>query len=60
MLLVAVACYVFLPAADPPDATITVTNLPRGDADRPQTLNVPNGPSSRHSVSVVFTDHPVD
>ena len=26
--------------------TITVTNIPRGDTDRPQTLNVPNWPSS--------------
>ena len=40
--------------------TITVTNLPRGDADHPQTLNVPNWPSSGHAISVVFTDWPVD
>ena len=51
---------VFLPAADPPDGTITVPNIPRGDTDRPQTLNVPNWPSSTHSISVVFTDYPVD
>lgn len=40
--------------------TITVTNLPRGDAERPQTLNVPNWPSDEHAVSVVFTDWAVD
>jgi hypothetical protein len=26
----------------------------------PQTLNVPNWPSDRHSISVIFADHPVD
>ena len=51
---------VFLPASPDGSGTITVTNLPRGDAARPQTLNVPNWPSSEHSVSVVFTDWEVD
>jgi pimeloyl-ACP methyl ester carboxylesterase len=51
---------VFLPGADEPDGTITLTNWPRGDADRPQTINVPNWASSEHSISVVFTDYPVD
>lgn len=51
---------VFMPALDVPDGTITVTNLPRGDAGNPQTLNVPNWASSGHAVSVVFADHPVD
>ena len=32
---------VFMPASPDGSGTITVTNLPRGDADRPQTLNVP-------------------
>lgn len=50
---------VFMPAADAPDGTITVTNI-RGDADRRQTLNVPNWSSRGHSISVVFTGHPVD
>jgi len=49
-----------LPAADPPDGTISVVNLPRGDRSAPQTLHVPNWPSSGHAISVVFTDHPVD
>jgi hypothetical protein len=51
---------VFMPASDAADGTITVTNFPRGDRDEPQTLNVPNWPSSGHSISVVFTDYPVD
>ena len=51
---------VFLPASPDGSGTITVTNLPRGDTSRPQTLNVPNWPSSTHTISVVFTDWPVD
>jgi hypothetical protein len=51
---------VFLPADADGAGTITVTNLPRGDTSRPQTLNVPNWPSSGHAISVVFSDHPVD
>jgi pimeloyl-ACP methyl ester carboxylesterase len=54
---------VYMPASasvDDPDGTITITNVPRGDAGKPQTLNVPNWPSSRHMISAVFTDYPVD
>ncbi len=51
---------VFMPATPDGSGTITVTNLPRGDAERPQTLNVPDWPSDEHAVSVVFTDWPVD
>jgi pimeloyl-ACP methyl ester carboxylesterase len=51
---------VFLPASESADETITVTNIPRGDTERPQTINVPNWPSSGHSVSVIFTDFPVE
>lgn len=51
---------VFLPAAPGGSGTITITNLPRGDSGRPQTLNVPNWPSSENSVSVVFSDWEVD
>lgn len=51
---------VHLPSSPDADGTITATNLPRGDASRPQTLNVPNWPSSGHTVSLVFTDWPVD
>ena len=51
---------VYMPAADPPDGTITVTNYPRGDRDRPQTLNVPNWASAGHAISLVFSDFPQD
>jgi len=51
---------VYLPATGAGDGVITVTNIPRGDTERPQVLNVPNWPSSGHAVSVVFSDHPVD
>jgi hypothetical protein len=50
---------VFMPASDPPGGTITITNLPRGDASRPQTHTVPNWPSSGHAISLVFSDHQV-
>ena len=43
-----------------PTARSPSTNIPRGDADRPQTLNVPNWPSSGHTMSLVFSDWPVD
>jgi hypothetical protein len=49
---------VYMPAADPPDGTITVTNYPRGDRDRAQTLNVPNWVSARHAISLQFSDFP--
>jgi len=50
----------YMPASADGSGTITVTNIPRGDAGRPQTLNVPNWPSSLHAISVVFADYPVD
>lgn len=51
---------VFLPASPDAEGTVTARNLPRGDAQRPQTLNVPNWPSSGHTVSLVFADWAVD
>jgi len=51
---------VYLPASPDGSGTITVSNLPRGDATRTQTLNVPNWPSSEHAVTVTFTDWEVD
>lgn len=49
---------VFVPAGE--DRTVTVTNLPRGDATAPQTIAFPAWPSSGHSISVVFADNPVE
>lgn len=51
---------VFMSASGDRQKTITVTNVPRGDTKLPQTIAVPNWPSSEHSISVVFTDYPVD
>ncbi len=51
---------VYVPASADGSGVVTVTNLPRGDATRPQTLNVPRWPSDEHAVSVVFTDWEVD
>lgn len=49
---------VYMPASTTPDGTITITNHPRGDADRPQVINVPNWASSDHLISIVFADQP--
>lgn len=46
----------YMPANDQPDGTVELVSLPRGAADRPQTLNVPNWASTRHSVTVMFSD----
>ncbi|HEY6560095.1 MAG TPA: hypothetical protein VI072_22575 [Polyangiaceae bacterium] len=51
---------VFMPAANPPNGTITVRNLPRGDSAKPQVLNVPNWPSSQHTIMLMFSDYPQD
>ncbi|MCC5950723.1 MAG: hypothetical protein JJU45_01365 [Acidimicrobiia bacterium] len=51
---------VFLPASADGAGTISVTNLPRGDAERPQVINVANWPSDTHTISVVFADFAVD
>ncbi len=49
---------VYMPASDPPDGTITLTNMPRGDRSKPQVLNVPNWASTNHTVTVMFSDFP--
>jgi len=51
---------VFMPAAEPPNGTITLRNLPRGDMSKPQVLNVPNWQSSKHFISISFSDFPLD
>ncbi len=50
---------VFMASSADGSGTISVTNLPRGDTDKPQVLNTPNWPSSTNAISVVFTDYPV-
>jgi hypothetical protein len=48
---------VFMPAAEEPNGTITVTNQPRGNAGKPQVLKMPNWASSKHSMTLNFTDY---
>jgi len=50
----------YMPAAEPPDGTITLTNKPRGDLSRPQLVSFPNWASSGHVISVLFADYPQD
>lgn len=47
----------FMPAADPPDGTITITNIPRGDTAKPQVVRVPNWASSKHAISILLADY---
>jgi pimeloyl-ACP methyl ester carboxylesterase len=49
---------VFMAASDPPNKTITLTNIPRGDTSKPQVIHVPNWPSSDSLITVVFSDYP--
>jgi pimeloyl-ACP methyl ester carboxylesterase len=49
---------VYMPAANPPDGTITFTNMPRGDTTKPQVIRTPNWPSTDHLISVMFSDFP--
>jgi pimeloyl-ACP methyl ester carboxylesterase len=51
---------VYMPAAEPPNGTISLTSVPRGYTDKPQTLNVPNWSSTDHTVMVIFSDYPQD
>ena len=47
---------VFMPAAEPPDGTVSFENAPRGDTGRLQTINIPNWRSSEHRATVTFND----
>jgi hypothetical protein len=47
----------FMPASEDASGTITITNIPRGETDKPQVLHVPNWRSSGHAVTVQFTDY---
>ena len=47
---------VFMPAAGPPDGTVSFVNAPRGDASRRQAINVPNWRSSTDRITVTFND----
>ncbi len=47
----------YIPAADPPDGTISIVLVPRQGGGRTQVLNVPNWASSKHAVTVQFNDY---
>jgi pimeloyl-ACP methyl ester carboxylesterase len=51
---------VWMPATTPADGTIGLTNEPRGDTTRPQTINVPNLASNAHRIVVQFNDYVQD
>jgi pimeloyl-ACP methyl ester carboxylesterase len=47
----------YMPAADPPDGTISIVLTP-GDGDgKTQVVNVPNWASSGHAISIRFNDY---
>lgn len=49
----------YIPAI-PPDDTIQVMVIPRGDGSNTQVINIPNWASSEHTVSTVFNDYTQD
>ncbi len=44
---------IWMPATEPPDGTITLTNLPGKDPTLPQTINIPNWVSEGHRILVM-------
>jgi len=47
----------YIPAADPPDGTISVVLTPRDGDGKTQVVNVPNWASSEDAISVRFIDY---
>jgi len=50
----------YMPAADPPDGTISLVVTPRGGGGKTQVINLPNWASSEHAISVVVNDYVQD
>lgn len=50
---------IYLPATADGSETISIINYVRGNRDNPQQINVPNWPSDKHPISVVFFDYPI-
>lgn len=46
----------FVPSADPPDRSLAVRVVPRGDASRESVVQVPNWSSTEHAISVHFVE----
>jgi hypothetical protein len=47
----------YVPAAQPPDRSVSLVARPRDGGGRVQVINVPNWRSSDHRISVQFDDH---
>lgn len=47
----------FIPGADPPDATISNVLVPRGGGGQQQVINVPDWASSDHRITIQFHDY---
>jgi len=47
----------YIPAADPPDGTISIVLTSRGGGGRTQVINVPNWASSKHRITIQFNDY---
>lgn len=50
----------YMPAADPPDGTISLVVTPRWGGGKTQVINLPNWASSEHSMSVIVNDYVQD
>lgn len=50
----------FMPAADPPDGTISLVVTPRWGDGKTQVINLPNWASSAHAISIVVNDYVQD
>jgi pimeloyl-ACP methyl ester carboxylesterase len=50
----------YMPAAEPPDATISLVATPRFGGGKTQVINVPNWASSQHAMSVIVNDYVQD
>ncbi len=47
----------YMPAAEPPDGTISIVVTPRWGDGKTQVINVPNWASSEHAMSVIVNDY---
>jgi hypothetical protein len=58
--LFAVVVDYVVPAADPPNKTISFVSFPRGGSGAPQAINVPNWASNNDSIAVNFNEYVQD
>jgi len=50
----------YMPAADPPDGTISLVVTPRWGGGKTQVINLPNWASSGHAISIIVNDYVQD